>query len=727
MERKKLVWMIGICSHLLPMAGWSQIELFKLTLEDLSQIKVENHIATLTTSSEREVPANVTIITHEDIVASGARSLDELLEIYVPSFTYMYKVHGSQMGIRGIISDRNNKILLLVNGRNMNVKATDGGAITERWTSTLDDIRRITVVNGPGSAVFGPGAIAGVINIETFDAFSFKGTETDLKAATGEKLLSAQIRHGRMLDDRWGLFLFYGIDQAGGADDSHAPHKVAFDRSVERPQYGTTTVFKANEDFPFETTPDGASFLSHPRHVFHLQLDSDDITLWTRFTQTGQAVPTLQNFYFFHYNEYGENYTKIFENTGNRQKQWTLFGKYTQRISSSLTVDYSASYMRSDLENVTLSENISGKKWAEKDGIVDIIARYTPFDNHSLAFGASYDYTEFSGHDALYTTQISTVLEENPLAYHPNWSSYLVSFYGEYQGKINDEMTLFVGGRADKHRFSRWMFSPRLALIYMPDVDETFKLVYNHSVRHSDDADLYSIYLTRGEKGDVEKIDHIEGIYSRSFDEKHRIDLSLYYDRHEAVSFVQHTMKQEYIGTLDFYGIEALYRYETPSLAFRFSHSYTKQLDFELDDPSITYQNISASPYGYGNDLANWHTHMTKFFLEYKPTEKFSWNTSLRVFWGMPGAVDLADYNREKLGASTLLPIYSDGKRAFGTSAFLDVGVRYRVSEETELSLYGYDLLGLFDDDLNKRNFFQRTSHYRDTAPAVLVGFRYRF
>jgi hypothetical protein len=58
----------------------------------------------------------------------------------------MKKSQGNMMGIRGILSDRNNKMLMLVNGRNMNIKARDGGALSERHLSMLGDIRRISVV-----------------------------------------------------------------------------------------------------------------------------------------------------------------------------------------------------------------------------------------------------------------------------------------------------------------------------------------------------------------------------------------------------------------------------------------------------------------------------------------------------------------------------------------------------------------------------------------------------
>jgi iron complex outermembrane receptor protein len=686
-------------------------DLLSYDLEDLSQLVVASNSASLTASSSRETPASVTIITYLDIEKSGARSLDELLDIYVPSFAYMYKVHGTQMGIRGIVSDRNNKILLLVNGRNMNVKATDGGAITERWTTDLADIYRVTVVSGPGSAVYGPGAIAGIISIETFDGFTFEGTDIKIGAGFETSFLSAQLRHGEKLSNGLGLFLYYGVDQASGADDDKAPHKIAFDLDAN----GNGLDIEANKNFPFPTTPDGASFHSKPRHKIHLQLDGDDFSLWSRYTQTGQAMPTQQNLYTYSPNV---DYPEVFTNTGNEQKQWTLYGRYTQRIDAGLYIDYSASFMQSNLESVTRNAPESGKKWVEKDTTLDAVIHYDPDDRDAFAVGVSYDYTDFTNQRKLLPSNYND---------RSGWYSDIFSLYGEYQGKFSDQVTVFAGMRCDKHRFSPWMFSPRLALIYMPSLDDTFKMIYNHSVRHADDADLYSIHLKTGNDGDVEKIDHLEGIFLHDFDPQNHLELSIFYNKHDVVAYNQTAGQQEYIGTLRFYGIEAQYRYEREDFTIFVSHSYTKELDFDLADPGIVYQNISASPYGYGDDLANWNDHISKARIEWQADPAILLSGSLRVFWGMPGAVDMADYNMAGPDTLLLLPLYSDGKRAFRESAFLDLGMQYRISEKAKFALYGYDLLGLFDEDLNKRNFFQRTSHYRDTAPSFAVWLTYRF
>lgn len=136
-----------------------------LSLKSLFDLEITS--ATLNKTTHKETPAPVTIIEEEQISSSGARNLDELLDIFVPGFQYMPKGEAAQIGIRGTISDRNNKILMVINRRLVNIKGKAGGAIPERFMSMLGDIKQVTVIRNPGSAVYGPGAIAGIIHIET--------------------------------------------------------------------------------------------------------------------------------------------------------------------------------------------------------------------------------------------------------------------------------------------------------------------------------------------------------------------------------------------------------------------------------------------------------------------------------------------------------------------------------------------------------------------------------
>jgi outer membrane cobalamin receptor len=104
--------------------------------------------AALTETPKNIVPAAVTRITQDGIPRSGARNLNVLLGIFVPNLEWVqYHWEQSHLGLRGIISDREDKYLLLVNGRIMNDR-THYGAASERELPELGDINYIEVIRG---------------------------------------------------------------------------------------------------------------------------------------------------------------------------------------------------------------------------------------------------------------------------------------------------------------------------------------------------------------------------------------------------------------------------------------------------------------------------------------------------------------------------------------------------------------------------------------------------
>ncbi|MFT5584524.1 MAG: iron complex outermembrane receptor protein [Cognaticolwellia sp.] len=113
-----------------------------------------------------EAPAAVTLIEREDIQASGATTIPELLAT-VPGMDVMQLTAGqADVSARGFNRRLSNKLLVLVDGRTVYLDSVG----TTLWASlpvTMDEIERIEVIRGPGSAIYGADAFAGVVNIIT--------------------------------------------------------------------------------------------------------------------------------------------------------------------------------------------------------------------------------------------------------------------------------------------------------------------------------------------------------------------------------------------------------------------------------------------------------------------------------------------------------------------------------------------------------------------------------
>ena len=121
-----------------------------------------------------KAPAVASIITAEQIERSGARTIDEVLEsvpgLHVSSSsTRLSPVYS----MRGIRTDRNPQVLVLVNGvATTNLYFGDRGPVSSMPTHAVS---RVEIMRGPGSAVYGADAFAGVINIITKKAEDYDG------------------------------------------------------------------------------------------------------------------------------------------------------------------------------------------------------------------------------------------------------------------------------------------------------------------------------------------------------------------------------------------------------------------------------------------------------------------------------------------------------------------------------------------------------------------------
>lgn len=120
--------------------------------------------ASKTPLSMRKSPSIISILSEDEIAKSGARNLLDLLR-HVPGLDFGMDVVGTvAISIRGNFATEG-KVLLLIDGVEMNELMYGTTQLTNRVPVEL--IKRIEVIRGPGSAIYGGFAEYGVINIIT--------------------------------------------------------------------------------------------------------------------------------------------------------------------------------------------------------------------------------------------------------------------------------------------------------------------------------------------------------------------------------------------------------------------------------------------------------------------------------------------------------------------------------------------------------------------------------
>jgi len=115
-----------------------------------------------------EAPVTMEILTSEEIRKSGYRDIPNLLRL-LPGLDVIQRTQSQyDVGIRGYNQTFNNRLLVLINGRQVFLDHFNYVA----WSTLpvqVEEIRQIEVVKGPNTALFGFNAVSGVINIVTFN------------------------------------------------------------------------------------------------------------------------------------------------------------------------------------------------------------------------------------------------------------------------------------------------------------------------------------------------------------------------------------------------------------------------------------------------------------------------------------------------------------------------------------------------------------------------------
>lgn len=143
---------------------------FNLSLEEL--LNVEISVASKKALTLRESPGIVTLITDDEIRNSGANDLIEVLSM-VPGLHFGVDVEGVVgIGVRGNWGHEG-KVLLLIDGQEMNEPLFSTLQFGEHYP--IDQIRKIEIIRGPGSSVYGEYAEYAVINIITINHSDFQG------------------------------------------------------------------------------------------------------------------------------------------------------------------------------------------------------------------------------------------------------------------------------------------------------------------------------------------------------------------------------------------------------------------------------------------------------------------------------------------------------------------------------------------------------------------------
>ena len=180
--------------------------------EELELLKEEETVSIASRYEQpiSQAPSNVYVITDEDIRHSGATDIPTILR-RVPGLEVMQTTGADfNVSVRGDNQFRANKLLVMVDGRSIYLDA-QGNVFWKNLPVTLPEIKRIEVLKGPASAIYGFNAFDGVINIITKSPEEMKGTTLQFGGGEVGTISSAAVHAGS--SGKVGYRLSVGHDQ----------------------------------------------------------------------------------------------------------------------------------------------------------------------------------------------------------------------------------------------------------------------------------------------------------------------------------------------------------------------------------------------------------------------------------------------------------------------------------------------------------------------------------
>lgn len=179
-----------------------------------------------------ELPATTTIITADEIQASGVRTIPEVLNRIIGMDVLQWGVSSYDVGVRGYNQAYNPRLLVLLNGRQVYL---DHFGVTQ-WSAIpvqMEEIRQIEVVKGPQAALYGFNAVSGVINIITYSPFYDDVGAAQVTVGTQNHVEASAFRSFQ-IGQSWGVRLSAGAWSIDEFDTPLFPFEAGIAAKSER-------------------------------------------------------------------------------------------------------------------------------------------------------------------------------------------------------------------------------------------------------------------------------------------------------------------------------------------------------------------------------------------------------------------------------------------------------------------------------------------------------------
>lgn len=429
--------------------------------EELADLYGEEEFVSIATGTSKPIykaAAVASVITAEDIKTYGAKTLHEALE-HVPGLHISPSTISRLdpvISIRGIHTGLNPQVLVLLNG--ISFPSFSASSTPNSFQLPVASISRIEVIRGPGSAVYGADAYAGVINVITKDGAEMDGTEIGGRYGSFNTK-DAWITHGRQWKD-WDLAFAFDWQKTDGDRD----------RIINSDRQAAATSLAPG---PLETRYE----------VFDAHAGAKN-KHWSF------------NFWFWKVRDagVGPGGAQRLDPTGRDDgTQYRIDAKYqTDELLKHWNISARISYRHLDQQaqfNLIPSPLFIGNPGTQNtDTDFELTANYDGWRNHHLRLSGgmrlqNVETNETKNFGTGVTFGVLTDVTDTPFVFLPDSSRKIYFFSAQDEWQFAKDWELTAGVRVDEYSDFGNTVNPRFALVWETRHNLTTKLLYGSAFR----------------------------------------------------------------------------------------------------------------------------------------------------------------------------------------------------------------------------------------------------
>ncbi len=405
-----------------------EMKVFDMDIYQLMQMEVTVTSPAKKPQKLHQTASAIYVLTQEDIKRSGAVNIMEALRLVPGVLVSKINQNSYVVSIRGFNRRQgSDKLLVLLDGRTI-YSPSAAGVFWIGQDTVLEDIDRVEIIRGPGAALWGSNAVAGVINIITKDSGDTQGVLVSTGIGTEEEGF-ATLRYGDKVKDSLD-YRVYGKFR-NRDDGQFADGTDGTDHKKNR-QFGFRTDLKLSETDNLTTQGD----------YYKVEADTD---IPLRFVSVEAGSLPFQGIYDYSGANFLSRWTRRFKDgSGFKLQTYYDFFRRKSDLPFNNQVDQIDLEFQHDL------------KWGERN---------------DLSWGLNYRAAFFDFQD----TNIFQLDTQ---------STNLFGFFIHDEIKIiPDKLSFIAGAKLEHNDFTGLEVQPNARILWTPDAQNTVWFAFSRAVR----------------------------------------------------------------------------------------------------------------------------------------------------------------------------------------------------------------------------------------------------